>query len=501
FGHGWFGIESAARHYFGKPAARLNIEETAMLAALPKGAGIYSPKIDPARALQRRNLVLGIMADAGVISASDAAAARRRPIRLAPGHGYSARPPWVIEQVRQFLVERHGPSFGTLGLRVWTTVDPAAQNAADSSLVRGLARVERFGWFRGPRYGASAATATASGTPYLQGAIVSVDARTGEIIAMTGGRDWADSHFNRVTAARRQPGSSFKPIVYAAAVERGISPAMVMQDTALHIAMPTGEIYSPQNSDDLFRGEVTVREGLVLSINTVAIQLGMLVGLDKVVAAAKRFGIASPLRPYPSTLIGAGEVRPLEMAGAYTTFANAGLRVDPFLIRRVSDARGTVLYDHRPKGYRILSPGVAFLMVDLMREAAERGTGTEARARLPAGIPMGGKTGTTDEGMDLWYVGFTPEVVTAVWVGFDTPRSLGAGAYGGSVAAPIWGEMMREFYAGRPIPAPWPLPENAMSAPVDSIILDLPSLDTLFPEPADILPPSPRSSPFRPREF
>ena len=482
FGHGWFGIESAARHYFGKPAAKLAIEEAAMLAALPKGAGIYSPKINPQKALERRNLVLGVMADAGVVTRAQAEEARRRPIRLAPNHGYAARPPWVIEQVRQFLEQRYGADYGKLGLRVWTTVDPVAQNAADSALVRGLLRAERMPWFRGPKYGTPAGKATPAGTPYLQGAVVSVDARTGEILALTGGRSWEDSRFNRVTAARRQPGSSFKPIVYAAALERGVSPATLMQDTALRIRMAGSPVYAPKNSDDLFRGPVTVRQALTQSINTVAIQLGMRVGLDTLGAVARKFGITSPVPPYPSAVLGAGVVRPLEMVGAYTAFANQGVRVEPFLVRRVADRSGKVLFDHTPKGFRILSPNVAFLMTDLMKDAAERGTGQEARQRLPARVPMAGKTGTTDNGADVWYVGFTPEIVTGVWVGFDTPKTLGAGAYGGAVSAPIWGEMMRQVYARRPAPAPWAPPAGIVSVAVD------PAIGAMLPPPCPAAP-------------
>ncbi|HEV2147608.1 MAG TPA: PBP1A family penicillin-binding protein [Longimicrobiaceae bacterium] len=467
FGHGWFGIEAAARHYFGKGAAKLTIEETAMLAALPKGAGVYSPKINPQRALERRNLVLDVMAENGVVTRAEAAAAKQKPIRLAPNHGYSARPPYVIEQVRQFLAERHGPRFGEMGLRVWTTLDPVAQNAADSALAAGLLRAERQPWFRGPRYGTPAAKPTAQGTPYLQGMVVSVDARTGEILAMTGGRDWEDSRFNRVTAARRQPGSSFKPFVYAAALERGATPATVMQDTALAIAMAGSPVYRPRNSDDRFRGPVTVRQALTQSINTVAIQLGMQMGLDRVVETARRFGFTSTIRPYPSSVLGAGAVRPLELAGAYTAFANGGMRVEPFLVRRVADPSGKVLFDARGKGTRVLAPGVAFLVTDMLRDAAERGTGTEARQRLPSRIPMAGKTGTTDDGTDVWYVGYTPEVVTAVWVGFDTPKTLGAGAYGGAVAAPIWGEMMRGLYARRSTPGPWTVPPGVLRVATD----------------------------------
>ncbi|HEX2187938.1 MAG TPA: PBP1A family penicillin-binding protein [Longimicrobiaceae bacterium] len=468
FGHGWFGIEAAARHYFGKPAARLTIEETAMLAALPKGAGVYSPKIDPRRALERRNLVLDLMAENGVVSRADAAAAKRKPIRLAPDHGYAARPPYAIEQVRQFLAERYGPKFGETGLRVWTTLDPVAQNAADSALAAGLRRAERQPWFRGPRYGTPAARATDRGTPYLQGMVVSLDARTGEILAMTGGRDWNDSRYNRVTAARRQPGSSFKPFVYAVALERGVTPSTVMQDTALAIEMAGSPVYRPKNSDERFRGPVTVREALTQSVNTVAVQLGMQVGWDAVVEAARRFGFTAPIRPYPSSVLGAGVVRPVELAAAYTAFANRGMRVEPFLVRRVADRSGRTLFDARGKGTRVLSPEVAFLVTDMLRDAAERGTGTEARERLPARVPMAGKTGTTDDGADVWYVGYTPEVVTAVWVGFDAPKSLGAGAFGGAVAAPIWGEMMRDLYARRRAPGPWPVPRGVLRVAVDA---------------------------------
>ena len=468
FGHGWYGIDAAARHYFGKPATKLNLEETAMLAALPKGAGVYSPKLDPPKALARRNLVLGLMAESGVISAAQAQAARAKPIRLAPNHGYRARPPWVIEQVRQHLEQTYGRDFGTQGLHVWTTIDPVAQDAADSALVRGLRGIERQPWFRGPKYGTAAAQATSGGTNYLQGLVVSLDARSGEILALVGGRDWEDSKFNRVTGARRQPGSAFKPVVYAAALERGFTPATLLQDTALQIHLPGSPLYEPKNSDKLFRGEVTLREGLVQSINTVAIQLGLQLGLDTVAGVAKRFGLGA-IPPYPAAMLGAGAVRPLELAAAYTAFANGGMRVEPFLVRRVADARGQVLFDRRGKGQRTLSPDVAFLATDLMRSAAERGTGREARERLPARVPMAGKTGTTDDATDVWYVGFTPEVVSAVWLGYDTPRPIGAGAYGGTLAAPIWGELMRQFYARRAAPAAWQPPAGVLRVALDSL--------------------------------
>lgn len=490
FGHGWFGIEAAARHYFGKSAARLTQEETALLAALPKGPGIYSPKIDPARALERRNLVLELMASGGVITPAEAAAARRRPIRLAPNHGYSVRPPWVIEQVRRYLEETHGPDFGTLGLRVWTTLDPVAQAAADSAVARGLRDAEARPWFRGPRYGTPAARADARGTNYLQGALVTLDARTGEILALVGGRDFQQSSFNRVQQAQRQPGSSFKPFLYALALERGVTPATLLQDTALRIEYPGSPPYEPKNSDGIFRGPVTLRQALTQSINTVAVQLGLQVGLPTLAASSSRFGFSTPIPPYPSSSIGAAVVRPIELASAYTALANGGMRVEPFIVRRVVDARGAVLFDARARGFRVLSPELAFQVTDLLRDAAERGTGREARERLPASIPMAGKTGTTDEGTDAWYVGYTPELVTAVWVGFDDPRSIGPSAYGGTLAAPIWGEMMRDLHLRRPSPRGWPVPDGLTVVAMDPL--------TGLPAPSSCEPASTRFEYFLP---
>jgi penicillin-binding protein 2D len=483
FGHGWFGIEAAARHYFGKPAARLNHEEAALLAALPRGPGVYSPKISPVRALERRNLVLDRMAQEGVITAAEAGAAKRRPIRLAPNHGYSVRPPWVIEQVRQHLEQTYGPDFGTRGLRVWTTIDPAAQSAADSAVARGLREVERAGWYREVRHGTPAARADARGTNYLQGALVTISARTGEILALVGGRDFEQSPYNRATQARRQPGSSFKPLLYALALERGVSPAALMQDTALRVEMPGSPAYAPRNSDGVFRGPVTLREALTRSINTVAVQLGLEMGMEALAALGPRFGLSTPVAPYPASSVGASVVRPLELAGAYTALANGGMRMEPFLIRRVSDARGTVLFDARARGARVLSPEVAFQVTDLLRDAAERGTGRQARQRLPAAVPMAGKTGTTNDGADAWYVGYTPEVVTAVWLGFDTPRSIGPGAYGGTLAAPVWGEMMRGYYAARRAPAAWEPPGGLMVVAAD-VATGLPLLDLCPDAPA-----------------
>jgi penicillin-binding protein 1A len=212
---------------------------------------------------------------------------------------------------------------------------------------------------------------------------------------------------------------------------------------------------------------VSVRQALTHSINTIAIQLGAGVGYEAVAAEAQRFGITARIAPYPSSMIGASVVKPIELAAAYTAFANGGLRTEPFLVRRVADPSGRVLFDARAKAIRTVSPEVAFLVTDMLKDAAEKGTGGEARERLPAPVPMAGKTGTTDEATDVWYVGYTPEIVTAVWIGFDSNKPIGEGAYGGTLAAPIWGDMMRGIYAKRPAPATWSIPGGLVAVATD----------------------------------
>jgi penicillin-binding protein 1A len=228
-----------------------------------------------------------------------------------------------------------------------------------------------------------------------------------------------------------------------------------MQDTALHIQLAGSPLYSPKNSDNLFRGPVSVRQALTHSINTIAIQLGAGAGYEAVANEAKRLGLTSRVAPYPSSMIGASVVKPIE------------LRTEPFLVRRVADPSGRVLFDARAKAIRTISPEVAFLVTDMLKDAAEKGTGGEARERLPARVPMAGKTGTTDDATDVWYVGFTPEIVTAVWIGFDSNKPIGEGAYGGTLAAPIWGEMMRGIYAKRPAPATWTVPGGLVAVATD----------------------------------
>ena len=270
--------------------------------------------------------------------------------------------------------------------------------------------------------------------------VVSLDALTGEVRALVGGRDYVESPFNRAVNGVRQPGSAFKPIVYAAAVTDSIPPNAIVPDTALAVPLPDGTMYEPRNADDEFLGPITVREGLVRSRNPVAVQLGMLVGMDSVALFARRMGIESQVVPVPASAIGASSLRPIELVAAYSAFATLGVAVEPRYITRIEDRTGRTVWTPEPKPPSLaIDPRVAFIVRDMMREAVERGTGAWVRRLVDPRVPVAGKTGTTNDNTDVWFVGMTPELVAGVWLGFDRPRPIARGAAGGTYAAPIFG--------------------------------------------------------------
>jgi len=271
------------------------------------------------------------------------------------------------------------------------------------------------------------------------------------VLALVGGREFAESPFDRATLALRQPGSSFKPVVYSTAMLQGAQANERVADTAISIAMPKGPPYEPDNSDGEFLGPLTLREALVRSRNTVAVQLGQRVGMDSVIALAKRLGISTPVAPYPSSAIGASAVHPIDLVAAYTAFANGGAVATPRIIVRVQDASGRMLLAPAaaPLDTTALDPRVAFVMRDIMRDVVTRGTATAVRDYVPVEIAVAGKTGTTNDNSDVWFIGMTPEIVAGVWLGFDTPSSIVPGAAGGTLAAPVWGEMIGRYYRGR----------------------------------------------------
>ena len=459
FGHGWYGIESAARHYFGKPAARLSLAEAASLAALPKTPVGYDPGRFPDRNRGRRDLILGLMQQQGFITAADAARARGEPVVTARDAGMAAPAAYFVDAVRQ-AAERAGVPVMNGGYRVFTTADVALQRAAVDALVEGTLKVEQRRGYAHPTLANAADKSDA-----LEGAVVAIEPATGDVRALVGGRNYALAPFNRATQSLRQPGSSFKPFVYATALEDGMSAATIVPDTAIAIPLGNGGVYSPGNADGKYLGAITLREALIHSRNPVAVQLAYRVGYDSMVAIARRAGIETPIAPVPASALGASAVRPLDYVAAYTTWDNLGSSVEPRLVTRIEDAQGRVVLQRPPSMPQpVLDPRIAFIVRDMMRDAAERGTGMPARRAVPAGIPVAGKTGTTNDNVDVWFMGMTPDLVAGVWLGFDRPTTITPGAAGGSLAAPIWGAMMARYYAGRAAPAPWIPPVGLVTA-------------------------------------
>lgn len=462
FGRGWYGIESAARHYFGKSAAQLTIAEAATLAAMPKGPAVYDPAKYPDRAKNRRDAILGLMAEQRYITPGEAAAAKAEPVRTAPNGGVSAPSPYFIDVVR-VQAERAGVAVSTGGYRIYTTLDPTLQRAAVQALAEGTAEVERRRGYHHPTYASHAK----GSTEYLQGAVVAIDPSSGDVKALVGGRNYQESPFNRAVSGLRQPGSSFKPFVYARALMDSLPPNAIVGDTAIDIRYDQ-QSYRPRNSDDKFMGNITLREAITFSRNPVAVQLWMKYGADSIIALARRFGINTPISPYPASAIGASEVHPLDFIAAYTAFDNLGTPMVPRFVYRVDDRSGKTLWSQGVASLPpALDPQVAFILRDMMRDVVERGTATSVRRYLPPSVPVAGKTGTTDDNTDVWFVGVTPDIVAGVWLGFDKPRSIAEhGVAGGSLAAPVFAKMLAQ--AGYTHPGSiWEAPSGLVTAELD----------------------------------
>ena len=474
-GHGWFGIEAAARHYFGKHASQLTIPEAATLAGLPKSQPQYDPLAHPAASRARRNLILGMMAEQGFITAAQAETFKAEPVVTAPNSGMSAASNYFVDAVKQ-QAERAAVPVQNGGYAIYTTLDPVLQRDAVSALVEGTAKIEAQKGYKHLTY----ATAKKTGDPnYLQGMAVAMDPFSGDVRALVGGRDYARAPFNRAINSLRQPGSSFKPIVYSKAIEDSIPANTVVPDTSLEIDLPSGDVYKPQEADGQFWGMysmrdgkpdglMTMREGLKHSRNAVAIQLGLRVGMDSVAALAQRFGITTKIDPVPASAIGASSVHPIDMVAAYTAFANNGAVVQPRFITLIRDSNGRKVYE-RPlfTPQQVLDPRVAFIMRDMMRDGAEHGTGYVARRLVPDNIPIAGKTGTTNDAVDLWFIGMTPDLVAGVWLGFDRPKTIASAGVASLLAAPIWGTMMGRYYAGKSTAGWGPPPDGLVYAELD----------------------------------
>ncbi len=422
-GEGAYGVEAAARTYFGKSAADLDLAEIALLAGLPQAPSRYSPLTHFSAARARQRYVLNRMAEDGIISAATARRAYAEKVHLQKGNRQKEQNGYFTEYIREQLSGRYGSEeLFRQGLVVSTTLDSRLQKAAIRALRDGALQVKK-------RHRA--------GKP-PQGALVALDTR-GRILAMVGGLDYGTSPYNRAVVARRQPGSVFKPLIYAAAFERGIRPDAVIEDKPLVIRNRDGSTWRPKNYDNRYHGPTSLREALVHSRNIVTIRLLQKIGIRPVLALAHRAGITAPLRPELPLALGASPVSLLEMTGAYTVFAADGLYHAPLAITRVRDRNGRIHPWSRSAARRVISPATAHQVSAILAEVIRRGTGRRA-----AGIPgAAGKTGTSDDNRDAWFIGYTPSVTAGVWLGYDRGRTLGRGETGGRAAAPVWKEFMQ----------------------------------------------------------
>ena len=450
------GVERASQHYFGKGVEAVTLEEAALLAALIPAPNRYTPLRHPEQARTRRNLVLRLMREQGRITPAAERAAAAEPIRLARAQPPRSPGAFFVSWLRRDLERRLGElALSEAGLSVFSTLDAGFQRAAESAVVKGLAALER----RHPRLG--------RGKMPPEAALVALDPLTGDVLALVGGRDAARSSFNRAIAAKRQPGSLMKPIVAAAALSREgndhvLTLASVLADEPLELAVPEGS-WRPVNFDGRHRGPVSVREALEQSLNVPFVRLGLEVGLVRVVETTRRFGISGALRPLPSVSLGAFEVSPLEITAAYTVFASGGQHAWPRHTLAVLRPDGRVGAGQNVRRERVLDEAEAHLVVSALRGVVERGTARSLR-KLGVRAPVAGKTGTTDGERDAWFVGFTPDLVVGVWVGFDGGAKLGM--TGAEAALPIFAAFAEGALA-RALPEPFALPKRVDVVEID----------------------------------
>jgi penicillin-binding protein 1A len=424
---GVYGVETMSRHLFGKPARNVTLAEAALIAGLIRAPSALSPWSNLDGAVARSRIVLQRMREEGFITARQEETARRARIRIRPyPRADEARAGYAKEFLRQQFRDRFGGDHPP-DWRVQTTFVPELQDAAERAVSQGLQR------------------ARASG---LQAALVAIDPRNGDVLALVGGRDFAQSQFNRAVRSRRQPGSAFKPLLFAAALSRGYSPVSVLD--GLSTITPQGpDEWAPRNADGDDPDSLTLRAALLESNNRAATLLQQQIGSRPVLRLASDAGLRN-LPDVPSLSLGTGLVTPLDLTAAFAMFPNGGLRVEPRAIVRVTDADGGIAWDNPSSEDRVLSPEVAYQMVSMLQDVVERGTATTARTQWGIRFPVGGKTGTTDDFKDAWFVGFSSSVVVGVWVGRDQPATIARNAYGSRFALPIWADFMRRAAARRP---------------------------------------------------
>jgi penicillin-binding protein 1A len=438
-GSGAYGVAAAARRYFDKPVADLDLAECALVAGLPKAPSRYSPLANPELALARRNLVLRQMRDTGAISAERYHLALSTPLQTTiSSHPGTTAAPYFIEAVKAELEAAVGPArLYREGLRVTTTLSSRLQAAAEHALRKGLEPLN-----------AAKSPAAAGGVFPVEGAMVCLDTRTGGILALVGGSDFATRPYNRASVARRQPGSAFKPVLFACAIEQGFTQASLLLDAPVVFrGVDQGRDWKPENFGRTFDGEMSLRKALAQSKNIPAVRLMEKLGPHAVVRFARRLGIESPLQPNLTLALGTAELTLEELTAAYAVFARQGNHVRPFGLVEVQDRAGRVIWRTRPQKSAAMSREDAGITTDLLAAVVREGTGSGAGVLEH---PLAGKTGTTNEYRDALFVGFSPEIVAGVWIGRDDQRPIGPEATGARTALPIWIDFMRAALAGRP---------------------------------------------------
>lgn len=456
FGGGAYGVEAASRLYFGKGAAELTLAESATLAALPKAPTHYDPRRQAERSRARRDLVLGLMLEQRLVdeamfeeARSAELAVRTNGTRNREGVplGFS-----FIDAIRESLEDQFGENLYRSRLHIHTTLDPVAQRAAEQELERQLNDL---------------AGRVRAGDGELQGAVVVMEAATGDVLALVGARDPTTSRYNRAIHGRRQVGSAFKPFVFAAALQEGIPTSQLVADVPLRMQLSRNDVWEPTNYDGTYEGDVSLRHALVRSRNIPTVRLASAVGIDDVARTARSAGVTAAMDETPALSLGTVAMSPLQLATSYTTFATLGQTTEPRFVLRVEDEDGRVVWQPRaPRSRQGLDPAVAYIVTDILRDAVDYGTGTGVRAAGFRGLAAG-KTGTTNNATDAWFVGYTPDVVGAVWIGYDRPTPLGRAATGGGFAAPVWGRVMRQVYAERPAPPAWRPPQDVVERRID----------------------------------
>ena len=441
YGSGAYGVQAAAQTFFEKDVWDLNLPECALIAGLPKAPSLYTPFFYPEKALRRRRHVLFRMLEEGLITHEEFKEAVDSPIGIVQREKALPAAPYFIEKVRQLLEREMGPNLLYRGgLQVYTTLDLEAQKMAEEALEKGLAELEE----RRRKQGLT----TEEDVP-VQAALIGMDPDTGHVICQIGGRDFTVSQFNRATQAKRQPGSAFKPIIYAAAIQSGFTPADIIMDSPVIYKIPgVKKPWKPQNFRKRFYGPIRLRTALEKSVNVATVKLIYKIGITNAIQYARLLGIESPLEPYPSLALGAFEVSLEELTSAYIPFSNGGFRVKPVYVRYVSDHGGETIYASLAEKKQVINPSTAYIMSSLLQGVVEHGTGRRARE---VGAAVAGKTGTTDNYTDAWFIGFSPQIATGVWVGFDEKISLGRNETGSRAACPIWTDFMKSYLKGKPI--------------------------------------------------